>query len=237
MADFISVTWQRADGQDVPGLVTGPKGAPGVVAIQEWWGVDGEIKAHAQHIAAQGYRVVIPDLYRGKLGVEAEEAHHLMTGLDFPGATKDIAGAAAWLKAEGSAKVGVTGFCMGGALTLLTAILEPANFSAAAPFYGIPPADCANVNVPVQGHYGRTDAMKGFSAPEDVAKLREALAKSPVAGASEVFEYEGSGHAFMNATPEGIARRSKLGQGEHRQDNVDLAWSRLFAFFDRHLKH
>lgn len=93
-----SLTWKRADGADVPGLVYGEAGRPGVIALQEWWGIDEEIKAHAAHIASKGYRVLVPDLYRGKLGVKAEEAHHLMSNLDFKAAVEDVRGAAQLLK-------------------------------------------------------------------------------------------------------------------------------------------
>ena len=69
-------------------------GAPGVVVIQEWWGIDHEILVHAALVASHGFHAVVPDLYRGKLGVTTEEAHHLMSALDFPGALKDIAATA-----------------------------------------------------------------------------------------------------------------------------------------------
>lgn len=160
-----------------------------------------------------------------------------MQGLDFPGAVEDIAGAAAFLKAAGSAKVGVTGFCMGGALTLATAVRAPANIAAAAPFYGVPPAglaDCAQVGVPVQAHFGKDDAMAGFSDPAAADALEASLAKSGQPFA--VFRYDGVGHAFMNATDEGKARRAKLGQGGHNEAAVALAWERLLGFFAQHLR-
>lgn len=233
----IPVTWIRKDGSPVPGLAYGHEGAPGVIVVQEWWGVDEEVKEHAIKIAEQGYRALVPDLYRGKIGVDAEEAHHLMTNLDFPGALEDIRGAALLLRSQGSTKVGVIGFCMGGALALASAVRLPAEIDCAAPFYGIPPlalADPAALAKPLQAHFGGLDAMQGFSAPADVAKLQVALAASAVP--SEVFSYPSVGHAFMNATPAGIARRLKLGQGGHDQAAVDLTWSRVFSFFAAHLK-
>jgi len=203
----------------------------------EWWGVDEDALHHAKKLAAAGYRTVVPDLYRGKLGVEAEEAHHMMSSLDFPGAVEDIRGAARFLKGEGegSAKVGVVGFCMGGALTLASAVLAP-EIDAAAPFYGTPPAALADVSkakVPVQGHYGATDAYPG-SDPKSVDALEEQLKASGVE--YELFRYPGVGHAFLNETAGGIARRAKLGQGGHDQAAVDLAYSRLLAFFAAKLK-
>jgi carboxymethylenebutenolidase len=132
-----AISWTRADGTVVPGLSFGaPDASVAVVAIQEWWGVDFEIKTHAAKIAADlGVRVLVPDLYRGKLGSEAEEAQHLMSSLDFPGAVQDVIGAAAFLRANGAKKVGVTGFCMGGALTVGSAAHGgPASFDCCAPF-------------------------------------------------------------------------------------------------------
>lgn len=97
--------------------------------------------SQAKHIASKGYRCLIPDLYRGKIGLEAEEAHHLMSNLEWPGAVADIAGAAAFLRQEGSKKVGVAGFCMGGALAIAAAVRAgPELLDAAVPFYGTPSA-------------------------------------------------------------------------------------------------
>ena len=87
-------------------------------ARQEWWGIDENIKAKATKLAKAGYRVLIPDLYKGKKGVDAEEASHLMENLNWDHALYDLSDAAEHLLAEGSPTVGITGFCMGGALTL-----------------------------------------------------------------------------------------------------------------------
>lgn len=234
LAEFPSVervSWKRADGSDVPGYAVGPKGAPAVVAIQEWWGIDKDILDRANKLAAHGFRVVTPDLYRGKLGVEAEEAHHLMEGLDWAGAVDDIRSAAAFLKSEGSGKVGVTGFCMGGALTVAAAVKCAPEVDAAAPFYGYNAglADASQAKVPVQAHFGAEDKMAGFSSPADAAALEEKLKAS--GQEAVVYIYPGVGHAFMNETPEGVARRSKLGQGEHNAEQVALAFGRLVDFF------
>ena len=173
-----SISFARADGKAVPALVCGPVGAPAVVVIQEWWGVDFEIKEHAQRIAAMGYRALVPDLYRGKLGSEAEEAHHLMGALDFPDAVLDIIGCARHLRAEGSPRVGVTGFCMGGALTLGAAVRGADVLDCAAPCYGYNSqlADVAECKIPVQAHFGALDTSKGFSDPAASAALAAKLA-------------------------------------------------------------
>eukprot|EP00494_Astrolonche_serrata_P027834 UN28099 len=90
--------------------VVGKENAPGVVVLQEWWGVDYEVKNHAIHISqiGDGYRALIPDLYRGKVALEVAEAQHLMEGLDWQGAIKDIQASVKWLKENGSPRVGVT---------------------------------------------------------------------------------------------------------------------------------
>ena len=92
----------------VPALVGGAKGAPAVIVIQEWWGVTPQIQAHALRLAKEGHRVLIPDVYKGEVGADAEA--HLMSSLDFSAAA--IASAASYLRAEGSPRVGVVGFCM-----------------------------------------------------------------------------------------------------------------------------
>ena len=123
-----TVSFNRPDGQSVQGYLAEPaqpQGAPAVVVIQEWWGLNDQIRGVADRLAQAGYRALVPDLYRGKSTTEAEEAHHLMSSLNFgDAASQDVAGAVTYLK-TGSAKVGVTGFCMGGALTLLAASMVP----------------------------------------------------------------------------------------------------------------
>lgn len=231
------MSWKRGDGSEVPGYAFGDAGAPAVIVMQEWWGIDGDVLHNAAKLAARGFRTVVPDLYRGALGLEAEEAHHLMSNLNWPGAVDDIRGAAAYLKAtERAPKVGVTGFCMGGALALAAGALV-SEVDAVAPFYGIPGAglaDMTKMRVPVQGHFGGKDAMAGFSDPAAAAKLDADLKTAGVR--YEVFHYPTVGHAFINETPAGIARRLKLGQGEHDAAAVELAWDRLAAFFDRELR-
>src|SRR3977135_1187172 len=122
------IEFKRPDGKSVNGYLAEPKAgskAPGMVVIQEWWGMNDQIKGVADKLAAAGYRALVPDLYRGKSTVEAKEAEHLMKGLNFgEAAGQDIRGAVQFLKKE-SPKVAVTGFCMGGALTVLSAVNVP----------------------------------------------------------------------------------------------------------------
>ena len=123
------ISYKRPDDRDAKAYLVEPaqgSHAPGIVVIQEWWGLNDQIKGVAEKLAAAGYRALVPDLYRGKQALEANEAEHLMNDLNFGDAAgQDIRGAAQYLKATGSAKVGVNGSCMGGAMTLLAAVFVP----------------------------------------------------------------------------------------------------------------
>lgn len=217
--------------------VVGKEDAPGIVVLQEWWGVDFEIKNNAIKISKlePGYKALIPDLYRGKVGLDAAEAQHLMEGLDWPGAIKDIQASANWLKANGSQKVGVTGYCMGGALAIASAVLVP-EIDAAVAFYGVPPtelADAANIKVPVQAHFGELDNIVGFSDITAAKGLEEKLKAS--GKPYEVHLYPGVTHAFMNTSPEGAERRKRLGMTDENEGAADLAWSRFQSWMSRYL--
>src|SRR3989304_3887950 len=112
-----TISYKRPDGKSVNGYLAEPAqgaSAPGVVVIQEWWGLNDQIKGVADKLAKAGYRALVPDLYRGKSTVDAKEAEHLMQGLNFGDAAgQDVRGAGQYLKGK-RRKVGVTGFCMGG---------------------------------------------------------------------------------------------------------------------------
>jgi len=157
-----------------PGYECGDKSAPAVVVLQEWWGVTETIKRQALKLHTDGgFRVIVPDLYKGELGVDAEEAHHLMTNLDWPNAKAELVECARYLKATGSPKVGVVGFCMGGALALIAA-QHADDVTCAAPFYGTPdPGICQTeqISKPVQAHFGAMDNLAGFSDPDAATKL------------------------------------------------------------------
>ena len=117
---------------------------------------------------------------------------------------------------------------------MLSSVLSPQLFQAAVPFYGVPAGvDASTMTVPCLGMFGADDTHTGFSDLPTAKALEAALAASPAAAHSRVIVYEGVGHAFMNADPLGIARRTAH---PHRQDVVDQAWGELLAFFDQHLK-
>jgi carboxymethylenebutenolidase len=227
-----TISYPRPDGRSVNGYLAEPAGAagaPGIVVIQEWWGLNDQIRGVADKLAGAGYRALVPDLYRGQLALEAHEAEHLMKGLDFGDAAgQDVRGAVRFLKTSGSSKVGVTGFCMGGALTLLSACNVP-EADAACTWYGYPPleyVDAAKIKAPLMGHWATDDtafAIGGVDALE--GKLR-------AAGVGfEFFRYDCK-HAFANET----ADSKNLSFLKYDPQAADLAWKRTLEFFARHLR-
>lgn len=225
---FKKVSIQR-ENTTFDAYVIGKEDAPGIVVLQEWWGVDFEIKNHAHKISQfdSGYKALIPDLYRGKVGLDIAEAQHLMEGLDWKGAVKDVEASVNWLKSNGSSKVGVTGYCMGGALAIASSVLVP-GVDAVAAFYGVPSPDLADptkAKAPVQAHFGELDSMEGFSDVKTAKMLEENLKASGVR--HEVHVYPGVGHAFMNTSSEGKERRKKMGLTDENAEAAELAWTRF----------
>jgi carboxymethylenebutenolidase len=210
---------KRPDGTTCPAYLAQPKAgasAPGFVMIQEWWGLNDQMKGLAERLAGEGYRVLVPDLYRGRVTSSPDEANHLMTGLDFAGATTDVRGCAQHLKASGSAKVAVGGFCLGGALTVLAGVHVP-EVDACACFYGIPPAEAADpaeIRVPFIGHFANQD---DWCTPAAVDQLEAALSRS--GARHEIYRYDAQ-HAFMNETRPEVYDRAA----------AELAWQRTLEF-------
>lgn len=228
-----TIHFKRPDGQDVNGYLAEPAGggtsAPGIVVIQEWWGLNDQIRGVADRLAAAGYWALVPDLYRGKVGLKAEEAQHLMDGLDFAdAASQDIAGAVAHLKAGGSAKVGVTGFCMGGALTLLSAVFVP-DMDAGVVWYGYPPLeyiDAGKIKAPLLAHF----ALEDQAFP--IGKVDELEQKLSAAQVKFEFHRYAARHAFANEE----ADSKGLEMLKYDAELAEQAWGRTMAFFDKHLK-
>jgi carboxymethylenebutenolidase len=220
------ITFQRPDGASVEAYLVepaNPKNAPGVVVIQEWWGLDDEIKNVANRLANAGYRALVPDLYRGKLALEANEAEHLMNDLNFgDAASQDIRGAVQYLKSTGSNKVAVTGFCMGGALTVLSAGLVPESDGTVV-WYGYPPLDYVDASAmtkPMLAHWALHD---DFFSIAGVDQLEDKL-KS--AGVTYDFQRYDAKHAFAN--PKSDSRG--LPPLQYNPAAADLAWERTMTF-------
>lgn len=225
------VQFTRPDGKTVDGYLVEPPNtanAPGIVVIQEWWGLDDQIKEVANRLASAGYRALVPDLYRGKLALEAHEAEHLMNDLNFgDAASQDIRGAVQYLKATGSAKVAVTGFCMGGALTVLSACFVP-ELDATVVWYGNPPAefvDAKNITKPMMGHWSMQDE---FFSPASVDELEQKL---KLAGVEHEFHRYDAKHAFAN--PQSDSRG--LAPLQYHPQAAELAWKRSLEFLKKHL--
>lgn len=201
--------------------------APGVVVIQEWWGLVDHIKDVCDRFAANGFYALAPDLYHGKTTTEPDEAAKQMMSMELPKAAKDMSGAVDELiRRGGIPKVGVVGYCMGGALALVLAAERPDAVAAVAPFYGVvswpsPGPDFEKISASIQGHYAEHDD----SAPPEAS--RELESRLQVMGKDvEFFIYPGTHHAFFNDTRPEVydAQSSKQ------------AWDRLIPFFKDHIK-
>jgi carboxymethylenebutenolidase len=220
-----SITFKRPDGKDANGyLANAARGnAPGVVVVQEWWGLSENIKGLCDRFALAGFDALAPDLYDGVLVPyhDTEAANKQMTSLNFMDATTQTVRGAAQFLAKNGAKVGLTGFCLGGAVTIIGAT-KVSELSAGVVFYGIPPeqaAKPADVKIPLQAHFANTD---DWCTPELVNGFEQAMKQ---AGKSfEVFRYDAQ-HAFVNEQRVSV----------HDRAAAELAWGRATEFFRKHL--
>ncbi len=191
---------------------------PGVVLLQEWWGVNAHIESIAGRLAKEGFRVLAPDLFHGKITKDADEAGKLMQALDWDVALDDIAGAVAHVRAHESSngKVGVMGFCMGGALTFAAAC-NVGQLQAVVPFYGVPDrkyADYAKVTAPILAHFAKRDRWAKVEYAEAIKEELEAAGKP-----MELRTYDAD-HAFFNDTRPEV----------YSPECAKLAWERTVAF-------
>jgi carboxymethylenebutenolidase len=216
-----TIEFARPDGGSTKGyLATAGEGKPGIVVIQEWWGLNDQICGVADRFARAGYNALAPDLYEGRVTQKPDEANHMMSGLDFPGAThQDIRGAAQHLK-KTSPKVAVMGFCMGGALTIASAVHVP-ECDAGVCYYGIPPkefADPANIKVPFQAHFANQDDWCTPAAVDDLAAAMKAAG-----AAADIYRYDAA-HAFFN-------ERSAA----YHLESANQSWDRMIGFLQANL--
>ena len=215
------IEFARPDGGKTKGyLASAGNGRPGIVVIQEWWGLNDQICGVADRFARAGYNALAPDLYKGRVTAVPDEANHLMSGLNFPDAThQDLRGAALQLQ-HSSGKLAVMGFCMGGALTVAALVHIP-EFAVGVCFYGIPPqefADPAKIRAPFQGHFANQD---DWCTPAAVDQLESAIR---VAGQSpEIYRYDAA-HAFAN-------ERSAA----YDVASANQAWERMSTFLGKRL--
>jgi len=202
---------------------------PGLIVIQEWWGLNEHIKDIARRFAREGYVALAPDLYSclgHKVTADPNEAGRLMSSLKEEQALKDLQATLAHLKDVDGVhreRLGVVGFCMGGTYSLLLPC-HSLEIKAAAPFYGqvpSPPELLRNLACPVLYIYGDAD---GWITMADVNRLQEALKRYGKAG--EVKIYPGAPHAFFNDTRKDV----------YRPVEAKDAWTRVLSFFSKHLK-
>ncbi|RKP21146.1 dienelactone hydrolase, partial [Rozella allomycis CSF55] len=181
-----------------PGYMTGQGSKTGLIVIQEWWGVNDQIKQTAEKFAAASpMLVLIPDLYRGQVAFHEDEASHLMSNLDWQSAVQDIQAAVDYLKENGCEKIAVVGFCMGEALTIASCV-HVGGIDCGICFYGIPDKEFAapqKIRVPMQLHFGNLDECKGFSCRESADLLEKEM--RDCGKDFEMWRYEAK-HAFMN---------------------------------------
>jgi carboxymethylenebutenolidase len=198
---------------------------PGVIVIQEWWGLVDHIKDVCDRFAAEGFLTLAPDLYHGQTTKSPDEAGKMMMALRIDEAEKDLSGASQYLlshEAIKSGTVGVVGFCMGGALALYTAT-KNRDVGACVVFYGGHPnvkPDLPELSAPVLGLYAERD---GFVTPDSVRQLESEL--QGLAKPVEVIIYPETDHAFFNDT------RPEVYNAEAASD----AWARTVKFLREHL--
>ncbi|HKW64226.1 MAG TPA: dienelactone hydrolase family protein [Candidatus Acidoferrum sp.] len=222
MGEMLEV--KRPDGKTCPAYFAAAKkaNAPGFVCIQEYWGLNEQMKKTADRLAQAGYRTLVPDLYHGKLATTADEANHLTTNLNFADAAEqDIRGAIQHLKQASKKKVVVGGFCMGGALTLLAALHVP-EMDAGACFYGLPAVDSGEfkkIKIQLICHFANQD---DWCTPAKVTDLENMLKQSKAK--FEMYRYDAK-HAFMN----------ELRPGVYDAVSAKLAWDRTLSFLKKAL--
>jgi carboxymethylenebutenolidase len=216
----------KANGRTADGYLARPKGnGPGIIVIQEWWGLVPHIEAVADRFAAEGFFALAPDLYHGEKATSPDQAGKLMMSLRIDEAAKDLAGAIRHLQQQPGvtgSKVGTVGFCMGGALSLFAASRNP-EVGACVVFYGGHPnvkPDIPNLHAPVLGIWAGKD---GFVTPEVVNELDRQLT---AAGKRHEFHtYPAADHAFFNDTRPEV----------HDPAAAADAWGKTLAFFRREL--
>ena len=197
---------------------------PGVLVIQEWWGLVPHIKRVADRFAAEGFAALAPDVYHGKTADEPDGAGKLFMALNIAQTEKDLRGAATYLAQQSStSKIGAVGFCMGGQLALFAGTLNP-NVGAVVDFYGIHPnvkPDYGKLSGPVLGLFAEKDQ---FVTPQTAREVDAAIKKA--GKSSEIHIYPNVDHAFFNDD----------NKAAYNKPAADDAWRRTTAFFRQHLK-
>jgi carboxymethylenebutenolidase len=218
-----------SNGNQAHGYLAKPESGsgPGLVVIQEWWGLDDHMADIVDRFAAEGFVALAPDLFGGRVAHDADEAGTLMEQLPVDKAARDLGGAVDFLLADDSvtsSKVGAVGFCMGGGFVLQLAAQQGDKIGAAVPFYGVGPAvpqEYNGITAPIQGHYAEEDAFY----PVDQAREQEQQLRAQTASDVEFFYYP-AGHAFHN---------DKDKMGTYDEQSARQAWQRTVEFLKANL--
>lgn len=195
---------------------------PGVVVIQEWWGLTNHIADVTDRLAAEGFVALAPDLFGGATTHDSEEAGRLMQQLPVDRAARDLGGAVDYLlghEAVTSRQAGAVGFCMGGGFVLVLAAQQGDKIGAAVPFYGVLKEDFpsfARLTAPLLGHFGEQDEM---ADPESVRRLAERIEAE--SGVRPEFHIYPAGHAFFN---------DENHLGTYDPEQARIAWNRTLEF-------
>ena len=219
-----------SNGSTAGGYLAVPEGGsrPGVVVIQEWWGLVDHITDVCDRFAGAGFVALAPDLYHGQKVApgEPDEAGKAMMAMKMDRAARDMSGAVDEVRRRGGRdKVGVIGFCMGGGLALVLATQRPDAVAAVVPAYGIIPwpdaqPDYGAMSAAVLGHYAEKDDYFTPEAAQALAEQLRGLGKSV-----EIHVYPGADHAFFNDTRPEV----------YDPAAADLLWDRTVAFFKEQL--
>ncbi len=207
------------------GLPPSGRGA-GLVVIQEWWGLTSHIASLVDRFAAEGFVALAPDLYGGPTTHDAAEADRLMQELPVDRAARDLAGGVDYLLARDDVsgeRVGVVGFCMGGAFVLSLAVQQGGKVAAAVPFYpaGPLPEDYSGLQAAVLAHFGEQDAFVPLATADELAaRVTAGNGQTPT-----IHRYP-AGHAFLN--DENLL-------GTYDAEQAATAWDRTIAFLHEHL--
>lgn len=212
-------------------LATPTEGAgPGVLVIQEWWGLVPQLKGVCDELAKEGFTALAPDLYHGDVAEhdEMDKAGQLMSSLPPDRAAKDMSAAVDFLLAHAEVRgdaVGVVGFCMGGMLSWIIAALQGARVGAAVPYYGYPSGDSepdwSGLAASVLGHMAENDDFFPPSGALALAEKLNAMGKDVT-----IHVYPGTGHAFANETN---------ALGTHEPESARQAWVRTLEHLRKHL--
>ena len=217
-----------SNGNTAHGYLAVPAGhaGPGVVVIQEWWGLTDHIVSVCDRLAGEGFAALAPDLFGGRTTHDSDQAGQMMASLPVEQAVRDLGGAVDYLLGHDAVvgnRVGTVGFCMGGGFVLQLAHVRAGEVGAAVAFYavGSTPEDVSGISCPVLCHFGEMDA---FTPPDEAQQLADQIPDQ--AGVDVESHFYPAGHAFFNDEDH---------LGTYDPEQAQLAWERTLEFLRRNL--